>query len=103
VALAFFVFWVVSGCAVFGIIIGGTVVDKVIEKLSSTSSKRSIVNCVSSCGMRRVEGSRIIGFSVVLVCVVVGWVGIIIGSSVGKASSMLYASSSVACSGSCGS
>jgi len=90
---------------VFGIIsiVVRGVVSSIIKISSSASSEISTVDCVGGSCLRRAEGSPIFGFSVVLVFVVVGLVGIIVRDSIGKASSMLCTSSPVDCSGSCGS
>jgi len=90
---------------VFGIIsiVVRGVVSSIINISSSASSEISTVDCVGGSCLRRAEGSPIFGFSVVLVFVVVGLVGIIVRDSIGKASSMLCTSSPVDCSSSCGS
>ncbi len=101
-ALSSTVFWVIAVFRVVSIIVGSIVVHSVIIISSSASSEIAAVSCVSSCGFWGVKGSPINGFSVVVVCSVVGLVIVIIGSGVWKSSPMNSLSSLVDCSSCCG-
>jgi len=86
-----------SVCSVSGSIVGSIVVEN-IKKSTSMSSE----DCVNRCDLRMVKGLPIIVFLVILVFVAVGFIGIIVGSSMGKLSSVSSLASAVDFIGGCG-
>jgi len=96
-ALSIVIFSGVLVCSVSGGIVSSIVVEN-IEKSTSMLSK----DCVNRCDLRMVKGLPIIVFLVILVFAAVGFVGIIVGSSMGKSSSMSSSASAVDFIGGCG-
>jgi len=104
------VFAVISVIAVVGVVICLVVVGSSIRKTSATSSAASAVDCIGGCCLWEVKsmsgGYTVIGFSVLLLFLVVtafGIVVVIVGSIIKRSSSSLSATLAVDCISGCGS